>query len=196
MVYTIDLMTLLQLLREFRRTGILQAELSAGVRDLKQPCLAVIELLNGEVVTCHVKDTRGQTLFQDREAYEAVASAGKLNWVFNILAEEELPGRQGSSTRSLIGPFSRTTGPIQMSPVLPGPPEQTRIARLERIPRHRVRLTYREVNAWPRRHRQVYILIDGVRNVEKIAAMLSQPAQIVEQVLREIEATGAILLDQ
>ncbi|HET8840887.1 MAG TPA: hypothetical protein VFN35_05435, partial [Ktedonobacteraceae bacterium] len=132
-MYTIDLTTILQLLREFRRTGILRAELSSGVRDLKQPCLAVIELLDGEVVTCHVKDTKGQTLFQDGEAYDAMASAGKQNWIFTILAEGELPSRQGGPSRSSTGPFSRVTGPIQMSPFVPVPLEQTRTGHLDRV---------------------------------------------------------------
>jgi hypothetical protein len=41
----------------------------------------------------------------------------------------------------------------------------------------------------------VYVLIDGIRSAEKIAAMLSQPSQVIEEVLRELEVTGAIILD-
>lgn len=204
-MYTIDLTTLLQLLREFRRTGVLRAELPSGVRDLKRPCLAVIELLNGEVVTCQVKDTKGQTLFWNQEAYEAIVGVGKLNWVLDSLSEAELPSRQGLSNRPFRETTPPTTGPVQMPLAWPGPPGpnvtarlsgQASISRLSRVPRHRIRPTQRDINAWPRLHRQIYILIDGARSVERIAAMLSQPAQIVEQVLQEIEATGAILLDQ
>ena len=52
-----------------------------------------------------------------------------------------------------------------------------------------------EINTWPRKYRQVYVLIDGTHSVDKIAAMLSTTPQTVEDILQEMQAIGAIILE-
>lgn len=193
-MYTLDLVTILRLLREFQRSGILQTRLPSGLQDLKLPCVVVIELLRGEMTACHVKDIRGQTLLADQEAFEAISVMGKLNWTFEALPEHELLSRR------------RITGllPAPSTHLSAGPPQTPLAAStLERpayfshrplVPRRLFSLNQHEINSWPRRHRQVYVLIDGVRSVEKIAAMLSQPPHMIEKILREIESVGVIVL--
>lgn len=187
-LYTLDLVTLLRLLSEFRRTGILQAELSAGLPQIKKPCLAVVELLDGEMVACQVKEARGQTLLTDQEAYETVATQGKLNWDFRALPAEDLPSKRQEAKLS--------SGLFPTPKALTGPLWAVGFSLRSWVPQRVLRLNNSEINTWPRRYRQVYILIDGVRDVEKIAAMLSQPVQFVEEVLREMQATGTILLQE
>lgn len=197
-MYTIDLLTILQLLREFRRSGILRTEIPAGLARLKQPCFVVIELLRGEVIACHVKDSKGQTLLSEQNAFEAVSAAGKLNWVFDTVPEYELSGRQprGRPLPGSVQTSPLTTGPLQTPPALPVAPRTGNLPYRARVPRRLLQLSQAEVSAWPRKHRQVYVLIDGMRSVEKIAAMLSAPSQAVEEVLQEIQATGAIILEE
>ncbi len=198
MYYTIDLVTILQLLHEFQQSGILRAELSSGLAHLKQPCIIMIELLRGEMTACYVKDTRGQTLLAGQEAFQAASAAGKLLWVFDALPDQELLGGE-QHFRSLPGPSIQTsplnTGPLQTPSAVPVPKLPANFSRVPRVPKRLMQLNHAEISAWSRRHRQVYILVDGVRSVEKIAAMLSQPSQLVEEVLREIEVTGAITLE-
>jgi hypothetical protein len=81
-LYTIDLVTILQMLREFRQTGTLRADLPSGLPRLKQPCFVITELVNGEMTACYVKDARGQILLSAQRAYQVISDAGKLNWVF------------------------------------------------------------------------------------------------------------------
>jgi hypothetical protein len=45
---------------------------------------------------------------------------------------------------------------------------------------------------WTVLQRSVYLLADGTRSIEQIAALLSRPPQIIEQTLRELQALSAI----
>lgn len=226
-VYTIDLEAILQLLREFRRSGMLRTEAPAGLARLKKPCVVVIELQHGEVVSCHVKDTKGQTLLSGQEAFRAVDAAGTLTWIFDAHEEQSATGKQtgvlnwpGGTSRNNSGWLQtppalpvpprpsnpalpvppRSSNPVlpvplrSSNPALPIPQPSTNPAPYSLIPRRLLELHPARISGWPRRHWQVYLLVDGTRCVEQIAAMLSQPPRIVEQVLREIQATGAITL--
>lgn len=195
-VYTIDLVTILQLLREFRRSGILRTEIPAGLPRLKKPCFVVIELQRGEMAVCHIKDARGQTLLSGQEAFRAVAGAGKLNWVFDEHTGHELPGElpEPGPQGGFGEPVSTKRGLLQVPPAAPPPLWSADSARHSLIPRRLLEFNPAALSGWPHRHRQVYILIDGTRSIGQIAAMLSQPPQLVEAVLREIQSTGAIAL--
>jgi hypothetical protein len=195
-VYTIDLAKILQILREFRRNGILQAELPAGLPRLKQPCQIVIELVGGEVASAFVKNTKGQTLLVNDEALQAVAAVGKLTWVF-----DQLP-----SSPSAPPPFAASVTPVPpVIPALPAPrtpqtrplqdpftqPQMLAFPRSP-IPRRLMYLSQEEIARWPVRHRQVFVLIDGQRNREKIAAVLGLPIPLVSGVLQELQSLGII----
>ena len=215
-MYTIDLAAILQLLRDFRRSGILQAQVPAGLARLKKPCVVVIELQHGEVVSCYIKDTKGQTLLSGQEAFQAVDAAGTLTWIFDVHEEQNIMGRQTGALNWPGGTSHNNTDWLQTPPALPVPPRSSNPALPAAmrssnpalpvpqysakptphslIPRRLLELHPARISSWPRRHWQVYLLVDGTRCVEQIAAMLSQPPQLVEQVLREIQATGAITL--
>lgn len=253
-MYTIDLATILQLLREFRRDGILQAKLPTGLPRLKQPCQVVIELMAGEVSSAIVKNMKGQTLLVDNEALQAVEALGKLNWVFDQSASVTARSAIGQtnpifpsvpttvrSRKSQTGPIfppvpvparSRTgqTGPIfppmpaasrslqgQTGPIISMPstgqtgpifppvsPHQTRLlqnstfqpqvpAPLKTLVPHRLmNLSQEEINRWPLRHRQVFVLIDGQRSRERIATILVLPLSVVSNVLQELQSLRII----
>jgi hypothetical protein len=193
-VYTVDLATILQLLREFRRSGILRTEIPAGLPRLKKPCFVFVELRRGEIVVCYVKDAKGQTLLSGQEAFRAVAAVGKLNWVFDEQIEQEGP-RLPDPYRQSGERLPTNTGVLRTPPAVPIPQWSANSVQRSPIPRRLFELNPADMYAWPRRHRQVYVLIDGTRSVEQIASMLSQPPQLVETVLREIQSTGAITLE-
>lgn len=192
-MYTIDLATILQLLREFRRTGILQAELPAGLSRFKQPCQVVIELVRGEVTSAFVKNTRGQTLLANDEALQAVGVLGKLTWVF-----DQLPGPITPTTTAPTPPATSApsavpvpqTHPLSFSSTQPQLPTLPRTL----VPHRLLYLSQEDINRWPLRHRQVFVLIDGQRSREKIAAILALPVPLVAGVLQELQSLGIIEL--
>lgn len=203
-VYTIDLATLLQLLSEFQRSGTLQAEVPAGLPGLKQPCVVVVELLAGKMISCYVKDDKGRSLLVDQGASQIIFAAGKLNWVFragsnlDTLDREQFPN---SSLPRSVRTSPLNTGPLGNSgPLISSGGPNTEVppyfSRSSPIPKHVFRLSTAQINAWPRRYRQIYVLIDGTRNVERIAAILSQSPQAVEEALLAMQSTGAIRLER
>lgn len=196
-MYTIDLVTIVKLLREFQRSGILRTEISAGLPRFKQPCLVVIELLRGEVLACYVKDSKGQTLLADQEAFQAVSAVGKLNWVFEALPMEGLPsGQKPTGAQPAIAPPSspRQAGMSTTSPNLPVQRPSRQLMRVSPVPRIVRSVSQAEVNTWSRRHWQVFLLIDGVRDVDKIASMLAQPPRVIEELLRDLQIARVIVL--
>ncbi len=182
-MYTIDLATILQLLREFRRNGILQAELPSGLPRLKQPCQVVIELVEGEVSSAFVKNTKGQTLLMNVEALQAVATLGKLSWVFNQSSTSPAPSALPAASAPQKHPSQFSSTQPQMLAIPRSP-----------VPRRRLYISPEELNRWPLRHRQVFVLIDGERNREKIAAILNLPIPLVAGVLQELQSLGIIEL--
>lgn len=172
-VYTIDLATILQLLREFRRSGVLQAELPAGLPRLKQASQVVIELSQGEVASCFVKNARGQTLLTSQEALQGVSTAGVLNWVFQQAASSSQ-----ASTSSPQGQSPASTPPPPRSPV----------------PRRLRYISTADSERWPLLHRQTFVLVNGKRNIEQIAATLAQPVFTIEGVLKDLRSIGAVEL--
>jgi hypothetical protein len=163
-VYTIDLATILQLLHEFRRNGILQAELPSGVIGFKEPCQALIELAEGEVVSCYIKSANGRTILASEDGLSVLSDLGTLNWLFTPRQELPAPGsRDSSMSIPVVRPMTSVPSPV--------------------IPRRIVHVGQEDLNAWPRKYRRVFVLIDGERSAEKIAAILSLPPGGVEEVL-------------
>ncbi|MFL5663597.1 MAG: hypothetical protein ACJ8BW_19995 [Ktedonobacteraceae bacterium] len=177
-MYTIDLATILQLLQEFRRNGILQAELPSGVPGIREPCQALIELAEGKVVFCHIKNANGRTVLASEDALNVLNGLGTLNWLFT---ERQEPPASGLRDSSMSVPVVR---PMAYAPSL--------------IPRRILHVGQEDLNAWPRKYRRVFVLIDGERSAEKIAAILSLPPGGVEEVLevlRKLKAMGIIAVE-
>ena len=173
-MYTIDLATMLRLLREFRRSGILQAELPSGLPRLKQACQVVIELSQGEVASCFVKNAGGRTLLANQEALRSVSTLEKLNWVFR---QSAVTGQESTPPQTV---------PFAQSPTLPPPPPRSPVPRRLRY------VSMTDTERWPLLHRQIFVLVDGRRSVEQIAATLAQPIYTIEGVLRDLRSIGII----
>jgi hypothetical protein len=48
------------------------------------------------------------------------------------------------------------------------------------------------ISSWPRKHRQIFALVDGKRSVGQIAAMLKQPPAVVEVIVDDLQSLGVI----
>jgi hypothetical protein len=180
-VYTIDLATILQLLHEFHRNGILQAELPSGVPGFKRYCLVLIDLAEGKIVSCHIKNGSGQTLLAGDDALIVVHDLGKLEWTFTSQQESSLLSLRDST---MDIPVVRAMTPM---------PAQSP------IPRRIVQVGQEDLNSWPRKYRRVFVLIDGERSAEKIAAILSLPpggVEAVVEVLRKLQSIGVIVMEE
>ena len=81
--YALDLETLLALLGEVNQDGILSVMLLSGFLGLKGRCSVEIQLIQGEIVYCHVEDNRGNMhVFDPGKAFKALNSLGVLDWQF------------------------------------------------------------------------------------------------------------------
>lgn len=180
-MYAIDLATILQLLREFRRSGILQAELPAGLPRFKQLCQVVIELSQGEVTSCFVKNASGQTLLSNYEALQELSLLEKVNWEFN-----ESPERPATSPGQAPAP----PPPQAFRP----PPRQTPTFPRSPVPHRLFYVSAADASNWPLLHRQTFVLVDGKRSIEQIAAILSQPVHTVDGILQDLRSIGVVAL--
>lgn len=179
-VYTIDLATILQLLHEFHRNGILQADLPSGVPGFKKHCLVLIDLAEGKIISCHIKNGSEQTFLAGENALSVVHSLGNLEWTFMPRQEAPLLSLRDSSMDI----------PVVHAPT-PKPVHSL-------IPRRVAQVGPEDLNAWPRKYRRVFVLIDGERSAEKIAAILSLPPGGVEEVgavLRKLQSIGVIAME-
>jgi hypothetical protein len=48
------------------------------------------------------------------------------------------------------------------------------------------------MDSWSPLYRFVYSLADGTRNIERIAKLLSRHPDVIEQIIRDLQASGAI----
>ncbi len=65
------------------------------------------------------------------------------------------------------------------------------------VPRRVRQVNQQDLNQWPRKYRRVYVLVDGERDVGKIAAIASPSTRGYEEVLevlRELRAMKLIAL--
>lgn len=180
-MYKIDLATLLQLFEEFQRSGVFIAEIPRGTLGLKEPSLARVEVINGMVVNCAVLGQDGRYLASGPDALRKLHQMGGLKWQMNTQAGSS-PVVETSPLRSLLPSQSsipRVTGNLSFHTLIP-----TRIAAMERG----------VMNRLTPMQRRVLVLVDGVRSVAKIAALLSVRAEIVQGTLRELEAMGLVMV--
>lgn len=170
-MYNIDLATLLQLLQEFRRSVSISAQLPSGALSLKEQCQVKIELVEGKIMSCRIENNNGQVRISGDDALQALYRLGTINW--KLQEQIETPKRlTEASPTSLLDP----------SAIIP-----QRLARVEQI----------TLNRLSRKHRRVFVLIDGERSVAKIASMLSVTLPNTKEVmviLRELEAMRLITL--
>lgn len=170
-MYLLDLETMLAMMREYRRTGMMTAALPAGSGGMRPGGRVEIILKSGSVVSCRILNETGQSVLEQQEALRAVARVGRLDWTLSELHQE----------------------PQHFSvPQLPPPP----VAAIKPIPRRlQEQVAPGQMVTWTRLQRQVFALVDGKKTVEQIAAILSASPPRVQQTLYELQAMGMVLAD-
>ena len=162
-MYTSSLTALLQVLQATQATCTI---FTAGVAT-GEPWQAQLTLAEGQVISCRVQQSAdGQLLLIDGTALEWLASQGSLSW-----------DQVGSPAQVLL-PAGRTP---QAEPLLPGA-----------VPQRLAVMGPAERGVWSRKQRQIFGLIDGTRSIERIAMMLHQPLDLVHDMVRDLQARGAI----
>lgn len=173
-MYKLDLAAMVQILHEFRQNGILQTEIR-NVRGLKGPLQVQLDLADGEIISCMIQDSHGQILYTNNDALSLLADLGPLDWTLTL--KQSIPQVSITDTYLSVPPLH--------------PPPITR----PRIPRRAIHLNQAQMNSWPRKHRMVYVLVDGQKTIENIALMLSLTPDAVEEVLHELQSIHVIHWD-
>jgi len=168
-VYKLDLAALLQMLREFHQNAILLTEIES-IPNARGRFQVQIFVLEGKITSCFIKDRSGHILLTGNDALDWLQRLGTLNWTLTL---------------------QRPADPAQNSPILQPSVPRTFIP----IPRRTVHVTQEQISLWPRKHRAIFVLVDGRKNTEHIATLLSLPVKEVEKVLRDLQSTRFIALD-
>jgi hypothetical protein len=169
-VYKFDLTTTLQILSRLRQNAILRTELQ-DTRNLTEKFVAQLDIIEGKAVSCYIKNRHGQIIFSDLEALRILYGLGPLEW--------SLAPRQ-DVTIAIPKPLLLPKPALLALP----PPASTRSP----VPRRIVLVDQEQMISWPRRHRMVYVLIDGQKSIDRIAAMLSLPVNVVEDIIRDLQS--------
>jgi hypothetical protein len=210
-MYYLDFATVIQLLKEFRRSGALQAELPKGIMNTQEPCWIQLKLLQGEITDCQIIAGSGETTVADKNLLHRIEGLGPLEWTFEPL--------KGSSTSLIHAPADKSTptssihaptdepSPVYLSvPTSPSPPKpsassnQFSLFFSALVPRRLTTIEKHLLNALTRQQRRVLALVDGRRNIVQIAALLFGSANIesgaeeVLALLQEMEALKIIAL--
>ncbi len=175
-MYHLDFATMLRLVQEFRRNGSLHTELQVSTLNIKELCQAQIVLVEGKIASCSILNKSGVLLFESNDALRVLSRAGALDWIWNQ--------QQTRVTRA-------TPSVLQNVPA-----SQPQI-RASLVPRRLIQPDARTLSEWPREYIRVFGLIDGERNVSKIAAMLSIPSEKLEgvlEMLHKLQALGFITM--
>lgn len=177
MNYLLDIETLLLFLSNRKQSGELSTTLKRfpGVVS-KTPCRVLIVLNEGNVVSYAIHDTAGNVLASRSSIFAELQKMGQLDWTW-------LP------TRPVSAPVLKP--PIPQAPAHPFGLVPRRIVPLEKINR----------NAFPRRHWQVLILVDGIHSVAQIASLLIPSPSIADVqtillILKELQRQGIVTVDE
>jgi hypothetical protein len=162
-MYTSSLTQLLRVLQVAQAT----CTIFTGGPEAGEPWQAQLTLSKGQVTSCQVlQSADGQLLFRDSAALLWLASQGSQSW------------NQVDGPARLVLPTRRTP---QTEPLIP-----------EAVPQKLEALELAESRTWSRKQRQVFGLIDGTRSIERIAMILRQPPDLVQALVHDLQARGAI----
>jgi DNA-binding transcriptional regulator YhcF (GntR family) len=154
-----------QMMQKYKKTGYLQADLPSGVRGLRDSCRVEITLKAGEMVSCSITSSRGLLLTGDK-AYQELIRQGRIHWTFV------------SSS-----PLVTQTSPVRAL-------EKNTVSR----PHRTITVGQMQMRSWPYMHKLVYGLVDGTKSVAEIAEQLSATPRTIEEVLRDLQSIGVIMM--
>ena len=203
-VYKLDLESLLPLLAEFQQNGSLSTVLPPSALKQRGPCKVRIDLLQGQVVYCHIEDSTRQIYVLDNSKIaNTLYGLGELDWrldegvnkLYSSRVDpyqtQPLPRLDSSSGQY---PSMPASPPTQYSPMFQTAQRQS-VSSL--VPRVIATPDASILNSLSRNQRRVLVLVDGTRNIKKITEILfssSHDLRIVLQVLRELENMGLVII--
>lgn len=169
-MYNLDLTTVLQLMQSHHHDVTLQAE----VHDLPathERGSAQVVLVRGKVVSCQLMNNSGVIVLAGKDALQFLAKQGALKWTF---APTETSQPAAPPSEQAVHPISPAYEPDMA------------------VPHRLVEVAAPQLKAWPRAHRAFYILVDGERNIARIASMLALPLRAVEELAQDLRSKGII----
>ena len=196
-----------------RQNGVVYVELPKTQRAEKgEPWRARLHLVEGRVVACHVhSQVDGRRLLSDDGAMRWLAQWGQRELVWSL---EDFTLHQIASHPVLgpaqvgllpparpVAPPQRIWQPADLPPPARygSPPHHIAQsagllppASLVTPPQRIVQAEQGVISSWPRKHRQVFALVDGKRSVGQIAALLKLPPTVVEEIVNDLQLLGVI----
>ena len=183
-MYYLDFTTVIQLLKEFRRSGVLRAELPKGLMNTQETCWIQLKLLQGEITDCQIIANRGGTIVADKDVLREVERLGPLEWMFGPLKGSPTLPKKAPDNNSSSPPLSVPISLPSLAPSLPSNQLSSFLFAL--VPRRLTIVEQHLLNALTRQQRRVLALVDGKRNISQITALLFSSSSIesgVEEVL-------------
>jgi hypothetical protein len=167
-VYSLKFEMMVQVLQQFGPTGEFRAHIPPQ-SALREGGQAVLIVRNGTITSCFILNRNGQKIYHNVEASRLLSRLGVLDW-------------------QLAPSTSTATEAVQdVRPASAARPAST----VASYPRHRP-VPQLQMRTWTVLQRSVYVLADGTRGIEQIAALLSRPSHAIEQALRDLQAFNAI----
>jgi hypothetical protein len=163
-MYTLDFGTMMQVMQEHQKTGLLYADVPPEVAGMREACRIEIKLEAGTMVSCSIVTESGRRL-SEKESLRKISRMGSLTWTFVPLTVPAQP--------ALLPAFR---------------------AENVSIPQRVLSVEQWQMRSWPRLHRAIFALADGTRSVAKIAEMLSVSPAAVDQALSDLVAIGVVAL--
>jgi hypothetical protein len=162
-MYTSTLTEMLRVLQAAQAT----CTIFTGGPEAGEPWQARLTISQGQVTSSQVlQSADGQLLLTDSAALQWLASQGSRSW------------DQVSNSPRLVLPTRRA---LQEGSLMP-----------EAVPQRLEALELAESRMWSRKQRQVFGLVDGTRSIERIAMIMRQPLDLVQDLVRDLQARGAI----
>src|SRR5581483_1475611 len=212
-MYSLDYGMVIQVLRQFNYTGEAYADVSAR-SGLKEEGRVVLTVQDGTVISCVIVTRKGQKLYHDAEAYQLLSKLGVFDWKLTtsqLSKPVQTPPTELQTPRPVqispgaglqmpgLGQTPATELPTprlkQMSPAgPPTPPLRPPIYPDRSVPFYprRLMVSQAQMRSWSVLQRSVYLLSDGTRSDQQIAALLSRPLNLVEQAIHDLQTLGAI----
>jgi hypothetical protein len=155
---------LVETLRGWHGTVVVRTHIPGLAEVWTGVCLVEMVLVQGVVCSCTISTAQGQPLLHQEAAFHAVRSLGALEWTL-------------SSSASSV--------PLPPASVQEGNDQPVSAA--NRVP-HRTQAALSPglldgLDGLSRRHKQVLLLIDGHKNCQEIARLLTMDPQEVEAIL-------------
>ena len=191
-MYYLDFVTIIQLLKEFRRSGMLQTELPAGTGNTQGTCSIQFKLLQGEINDCLLILDDGRTIAADEKVLRLIKGLGPLEWTFSSLKESHT-----APMKALDKLIPSTSLSVPDVPLSSSKQPSSFITLL--VPHRLAVLEQSSLNRLTRQQKRILALVDGRRNISQIVALLFSSSntesrvQEVFTLLKDLEGLNFIV---